>query len=667
MPAGPDRRPSSATAGFFQAYPVIPPAYISQTGQDSAQNGSLGSDDAVLANILNLYLPNPLPAALDRSIHDFARKCLDANTLRLMVDCETNHPTLHSLNTFGEVNNINPLHTSEGWRSLKDIQTRAGIVAHGYRGIPEVGQYNVRIHQFALAHLWSPSCASVSCPAAMSDGAAILLSKHLNLGSSSTTAGQDPQILRKVLQKAYDRLVSFDPDYAWTSGQWMTERPGGSDVSRTETLARLAPMEELAAEKAAFGDSDTDGVGMPLGPYVIDGFKWFSSATDADMVVLLAQTKKGLSAFYAPMRRTRVILGGTKVSVMNGVQISRLKNKLGTKGLPTAELEIRGMRGWLIGDEGKGVKEISAILNATRLWTASGAVGGWARGLSVARAYAQVRKIKGEQVLAENSQHLKWMADETVKYRACTHLAFLGVALLGIAESGWESAAKGTKAGPWLPKDKKNAELLLRSLTPVMKAQCSLWSTWGLRECMESLGGVGYCENVEDGGVMNIARILRDGAVNSIWEGTTNILGEDFVRVVKGGVGEQAIACLNTLLENMAGTIHPDFAANARLVQQQWDALKAWLSSTAVEEVLYQGRVVLQQVQEVICALLLMIDANNTGDSRDRVIADRWVSSRFRQHGECLRKQCLDVETENDRHIFLGVPTRGGNGLPSKL
>ena len=78
--------------------------------------------------------------------------------------------------------------------------------------------------------------------------------------------------------------------------------------------------------------------------------------------------------------------GGTE---FNGVRIQRLKNKMGTKGLPTAELELSGMRGYLIGKEGEGVKEISALLNITRLHTAVSQVGYWGRGLAVSRAYAK--------------------------------------------------------------------------------------------------------------------------------------------------------------------------------------------------------------------------------------------------------------------------------------
>ena len=531
------RQASSATEGFFQAYPVVPPVYSSRNICDSQiQNPE---SDGILENIVRLYLPDPLPAKIDSSLHEFARKCLDSRTLKLGIDSENNPPTLHPLTTFGSVNNTNPLHTSEGWKQLKDIQTRAGVVAHGYTGCSDQTErdspaYNLRIHQFLLQFIWSPSSASVSCPAAMTDGAAILLDKHLAESGRPSVLGQDAEVLRQVLTEAYARLTSFDPSYAWTSGQWMTERPGGSDISRTETLAHLGSKIDAEVDFAIHGGMDKDTVGMPLGPYYVDGFKWFSSATDADMVVLLAQTEKGLSAFYAPMKRESMDSQGQTISVMNGIRISRLKNKMGTKGLPTAELEIKGMRAWLLGEEGKGVKEISAILNATRLWTACSSVGGWNRGLSVSRAYSLVRRIKGNQVLAENRQHLRWMADETVKSRACTHLAFLGVALLGLSELGWHAAVDGTRARSWLPRTKEQAGILLRVLTPVMKAQCSLWSTLGVRECMESLGGVGYCENNEDDGVLNLARIFRDLNVNSIWEGSRYCLFFVFIYHVLG-------------------------------------------------------------------------------------------------------------------------------------
>lgn len=176
---------------------------------------------------------------------------------------------------------------------------------------------------------------------------------------------------RKVFANAHFRLISRDQSARWTSGQWMTERAGGSDVSRSETVAIYSP---LAPSSQIASDSEE------LGPWVIEGYKFFSSATDADVTVLLAKTPGAggrLSAFFAPMR----LANGER----NGVRVLRLKKKLGTRALPTAELEIKGMRAWLIGEEGEGLKEISTVLNITRIHNAVSAVSFMRRGLAIAK------------------------------------------------------------------------------------------------------------------------------------------------------------------------------------------------------------------------------------------------------------------------------------------
>jgi alkylation response protein AidB-like acyl-CoA dehydrogenase len=123
----------------------------------------------------------------------------------------------------------------------------------------------------------------------------------------------------------------------------MTERAGGSDVSQTETLATYSPESSSGPESLS-----TDG--EKLGPWLINGFKWFSSATDSSMMVFLARTPKGISAFYAPMRRT-LPSGPDSMGYatgLNGIQIQRLKQKLGSRALPTAELELKGVRAYLV-------------------------------------------------------------------------------------------------------------------------------------------------------------------------------------------------------------------------------------------------------------------------------------------------------------------------------
>jgi len=126
--------------------------------------------------------------------------------------------------------------------------------------------------------------------------------------------------------------------------------------------------------------SPIEGGAEELGPWVVDGYKFFSSATDADMTILLARTPGGggkLSAFYAPMK----LANGER----NGVRIMRLKRKLGTRALPTAELELKGMRAWMIGEEGEGIKQIATVLNITRVHNAVGAISFMRRGLAVAK------------------------------------------------------------------------------------------------------------------------------------------------------------------------------------------------------------------------------------------------------------------------------------------
>lgn len=325
---------------------------------------------------------------------------------------------------------------------------------------------------------------------AMTDGAATLLLKRL-VDEDGDQPGR-----QKVFKEAYRRLTSRNPEIAWTSGQWMTERTGGSDISGAETVARRLTNEEIATS------AKEDAIGLPLGPWRIDGFKWFSSAVDSDMSILIARTPKGgLSAFYAPIRRRISISSGSLDGIgdlsprteLNGIRIQRLKNKLGTNSLPTAELELKGTRAWLIGTEGQGIKEISAILNITRLHTAASSAGNWARGLAIARAYSRVRRVQG-RLLQDYPQHLRWMADETVKYWAGVHFAFFGVALQGASEQNWEDVVKNTRADGLIPKEERIAQDLLRLLTPVMKAQVSVASVNGLRQCMASLSGTeGIC------------------------------------------------------------------------------------------------------------------------------------------------------------------------------
>jgi alkylation response protein AidB-like acyl-CoA dehydrogenase len=493
----PGKVASSSTDGFFQEPPPI-------------QNQLF--DDIALQRALKLFLPDSVRRTVQPELTEFGNKVISKEVFDLVADAEHNLPYLKTWNTWGK--RRDELITSEGWRKLSAIGIQEGMVAIGYENSHL--QYS-RPYQFCKYLIWTGSSAWVTCPSLMTDGVAALLRKHL----SNPSLAPDQ---RRALQSAYNRLTSRDADFAWTTGQWMTERQGGSDVSQTETLAQYAPY--LAAEESR--STGTDGV--PLGAWLCSGFKWFSSATDSSMMVFLARTTSGISTFMAPMRKT--LRGGldssstanTTSTELNGIQIQRLKNKLGTRALPTAELVLKNVRAHLIGEEGNGVREIAMVLNVARVHNAVTAIGFWGRGLSIIRAFARVRKV-GLKPLWTKPAFVRSLAKMHVDYRANVLLSIFVASLLGVIEqseidvyrkatSASQEAIPPAEATAVIP-DPEAAVHIYRLLTPVLKGLTAKAAIAGLSECMECMGGVGYLEN--DDMQFNIARLSRDVQVCSIW------------------------------------------------------------------------------------------------------------------------------------------------------
>ena len=395
------------------------------------------------------------------------------------LDGPAHEPVLVQYDAWGQ--RVDKLVTGEGWRRLKAVAASEGIVDHSY------GEHRARLGRFArlLAFvrivMFAPVSKVVLCPVSMSDGAARVLELY---GTSEQ-------------RKLIPRLCSTDTGTSILAGQWMTERPGGSDVSRTETVAR--PLDPNNHSPKA-GDT-----------FVLDGFKWFSSATDGDIALALARThpdtrkgSKGLSLFLVHIR-------DPNTGRLNGIRVHRLKRKLGTKYLPTAELELDGCVGQLVGDLGRGVATISSVLNITRLYSASGAVGGLSWGLRSATAYAAVRPALGGTMLNNLPLHNDQLLKVTVLYRAYLQIFFNNVLLMGAAEAGTATQRERTR---------------LRLLTPALKAFVATRATEAYLTLIESFGGQGYMEEV------GMGEMLRDLSVERIWEGTPAILALDVLRVV---------------------------------------------------------------------------------------------------------------------------------------
>lgn len=635
MPAGTTTRSlmehSGANKGFFQPPPILPNQFY---------------DDVSFQRCFKLFLPFSVITEVEAEVAALGRDVLSDEVFAWITDAEHNKPYLKGSgrDAFGRWHG--ELVTGEGWRELQKFGLSRGIVATGYD--TPYGAFS-RPLQFLRLHLWEASSANVTCPSAMQDGAAALLRRHL-------ASRRISEAERKVFEDAYRRLISRDPSVAWTSGQWMTERSGGSDVSQTETVATYQPEEAEGALASREGK-------IPLGPWSINGFKWFSSATDSNMTILLARTSQGgLSTFFAPMRRhdptAKTMTGHPKAngSRLNGVWIQRLKNKLGTQSLPTAELVLEDMRGWKIGEEGKGIQEISTILTLTRIHNVVTACGYVGRGLGIARAYARRREVgagRGARMkLTESTLHMRTLANLTAEYHGLMLLSNFCGYLLGISE---HEATPPTSALAALTPADRLIDPLLRIVVPLAKAYVCKASVPLLYSCMESLGGVGYLVN-EEQEYLNVARLYRDCCVLPIWEGTTDVLCTDMIRALKHPkTGAQSLDALENFIKTSYGLKNetsvskpPDWDPVAK-----WTAMRTYIDEKKLGDLVGEGREILWDIAEILISLLLFVDASTDGNEAAQEIFHRFVQDKFSR--EKRSRKTTAEELSRDLTIVYGV------------
>lgn len=384
--------------------------------------------------------------------------------------------------------------------------------------------------------LFSPSSAMVACPFAMTDGVARLAELFGPFEDGGT--------------EVYERLTSRNPEFAWTSGQWMTERPGGSDVSNSETVATW----EIDKQ------------------YKINGFKWFSSATDSQVCVLLAKVE-------GDSNRLTCFLGNVD---LKKVKINRLKKKFGTVAVPTAELELRDMQAEIVGPLGKGVATISTVLNITRIHSAFGSIANMRRALHIAKQYSLVRKVFGRR-LKEIPSHVRILATQEVLARGLLFLGCYACKLMGDNEC----QVKQTQ---------HEYQQLLRVIPGVLKAISCKLAIASISESMEGLGGVGYLEHDVQ---FNIARLLRDAQVNPIWEGTTNTLASDFIRHVWKN-GAAFIHAVDWFLEKNLGTITTP-AGDYGYHEESIYTYESGLTANKLGNKIFNEQVLLKELARKVC------------------------------------------------------------------
>jgi putative acyl-CoA dehydrogenase len=335
---------------------------------------------------------------------------------------------------------------------------------------PRPGAHVARAAKYFL---WSQLENGTQCPTTMTFAVVPVIAGQPSLA---------PLWMPKLLSREYDpRPLAVGAKNGVLMGMGMTEKQGGSDLRANTTRAEHAGA-------SAWGEE-----------YRLTGHKWFFSAPQCDAHLVLAKIDgERLSCFFVPRRRP----DGTR----NAIRIERLKDKVGNRSNASSEVEFEGASGWLVGEPGRGVATILEMGNHTRLDCSIGAAGLMRAGLTHALHHARERMVFGRR-LAEQPLMRNVLADLALETEAGTWLA------LRLARSYDADASEQER-------------LLRRVLTPVAKYWLCKRVSAVCTEAMEVLGGNGYVEDAPMG------RFFRESPLNSIWEGSGNVMGLDLLRAM---------------------------------------------------------------------------------------------------------------------------------------
>ncbi|HEG0621950.1 TPA: isovaleryl-CoA dehydrogenase [Yersinia enterocolitica] len=409
------------------------------------------------------------------------------------------------------------------------------LVNHRVHNLPwqedaRIGSFVARAARFILH---AQVEAGTLCPITMTFGAIPLLQQTL------------PPLFQSwipaLLSDRYDsHQIVGSQKRGLLIGMGMTEKQGGSDVLSNST--RAEPLQSRGNGEA----------------YRLLGHKWFFSVPQSDAHLVLAQAEGGLSCFFLP----KILPDGT----YNAIRLERLKEKLGNRSNASSEVEFDNATAWLLGDEGDGIRQILKMGGYTRFDCALGSHGLMRRAFSIALYHAWQRQAFG-----------KTLVDQPLMRQVLSRMA---LRLEG------HTALLMRLASAWGKTGEVHEQVFSRLLTPAAKYRvCGLGSGF-VAEAMEVLGGIGYCEQSE------LPRIYREMPVNSIWEGSGNIMCLDVLRTFRK---------LPSAIEMLQQEFYSVRGQN-RLFDRAWRQLQQRLKNPKEE----QGRAITQQLFDLCCASQLL-------------------------------------------------------------
>jgi acyl-CoA dehydrogenase len=470
-----------------QRAPASPQAAASPIAPDCAGQNFFAGDRG-LRELLALYLPSAVRAHLEPHFHRLGT--LAGGRLDELARVADKHgPVLHPRDRCGRDEDWIEYHPA--YREMEQIgfgdfqfhamSHRAGVLGLG-TPMPHVAKY-------AFQYLFVQGEFGIMCPISVTDTSIYLIRKYAS-----------PELKDYLLP----RMLAGDLAVLWKGTQFMTEKAGGSDIGRIETVAR-----------------------QEGGSWRLYGEKWFCSHADADVALILARPEgapagsRGLALFALPRR--------LEDGARNSYRIVRLKDKLGTRSMASGEIRLEGAVAYPVGRLDQGLKQMMDQVNLSRLSHGVRAAAMMRRCVNEALAAARHRVAFGKPVV-EHPLARRALMKLIVPTEQALSMMMAAAAAMDEADAGSEAAAQ-----------------VLRILTPLVKFRACRDNVTVATGAMEMRGGNGYIEEWVN------ARLVRDAQIGLLWEGTSNINALDVIRRAVGKAG--AHRALETLLRRRLAAV----------------------------------------------------------------------------------------------------------------
>ncbi|MEI2663156.1 acyl-CoA dehydrogenase family protein [Rossellomorea sp. LJF3] len=541
-------------------------------------------EDPHFKEIIKGYLDTDFFTWADQELNTFGGLCAGEIDERAVHTDREGQPKLIKYNRFGE--EISEVWVNEGYKKTVEQTYNKGIVGYIHKEIPGLGTKGNYMYSYAQGYLLSQTEPGFYCPVTLSMATALLLEKY---ASSEVKARFLPHVLSTGEVELYEGAT------------FLTERQGGSDVGANETKAvQDGEFYQLWGEKYFASNSGMCGVTMALARIEGSG-----------------KGTKGLSLFAVPWRNDD--------GSLNGIHIRRLKDKLGVRAVPSAEVEFKGANAYLVGEPDKGIYYMMEALNLSRICNAIASIGIMRRAYLEARNYAFLREAFGQPLahfpmIKESLTRLA--AKQEVETSSVFHLVHLFDRIVSDD----------------IPTTEEES-ILNRLLIAILKKESAEQAIHFSHEAIELHGGNGYIEDFV------LPRLLRDAQVLTVWEGTANILGLEVLRLMnKHRAHEYFLARMKEELS----LVPEEFILLTIPVTEgilKLEQLLTLVTTSSHDTQTYHAKRIAELMGRIFESVMALKDAYTLGGKRKRMIAEVFIEQTWK------KTEWMDEEMKSVRYF----------------